>query len=335
LDNGDHLRPVAIYVVNAGHSTHLFTTGRIIMDVVNFHREPPSNLTTMVVAFGGWINAGRAATGALRYLVRHLAASHLASIDPEEFFVFTEERPHVRMADDGSRTIRWPRGEFFMWQPSDSRTGLLLFRGREPHQRWRTYTTALLDVAEQCGVTRIVSLGAFLAGAPHTRPTLVTARSTDPDWQALLKEWGIYRRPSYEGPTGIVPVFLAAATGRGVPHLDFMGQAPYYLQNIENPAVTQALLRYLGRLLNLELDVTPFDEAVKLFRAQCDQAIAGNASIQAHVRQLEQEHDAAAGEASEPLQEEELNPQQLIQEVEDFLREEREGGEPGAEPEAR
>lgn len=297
------------------------------MDVVNFHREPPSNLTTMVVAFGGWINAGGAATGALRYLVRHLAASRLASIDPEDFFVFTEERPHVQMTDDGSRTIRWPRGKFFMWQPSDGRTGLLLFRGREPHQRWRTYTTALLDVAEQCGVKRIVSLGAFLAGAPHTRPTLATARSTDPDWQALLKDWGIYRRPSYEGPTGIVPVFLAAATERGIPHLDFMGQAPHYLQNTENPAVTQALLRDLSRLLDLELDVSPFDEAVKTFRAECDQAIAGNASIQAHVRQLEQEYDATADDASRQLPDEDLNPNQLIQEVEDFLREERGGGE--------
>ena len=299
------------------------------MDAVNFHREPPFNLTTMVVAFGGWINAGRAATGALRYLVRHLAAAPLASIDPEDFFIFTQERPHVRMADDGSRTIQWPRGEFFMWQPSDGRTGLLLFRGREPHQRWRTYTTALLDVAEQCGVKRLVSLGAFLAGAPHTRPTRVTGRSTDPDWQTLLKDWGMYRRPSYEGPVGIVPVVLDAATGRGIPHLDFMGQAPHYLQNIENPAVTQALLRSVNRLLDLGLDVSSFDEAVKTFRAQCDEAIARNTSIQAHVRQLEQEYDATAEGASRPLRDENLNPNQLIQEVEDFLREEREGGDRG------
>ena len=38
------------------------------MDYVTFHSEPPSNLTTMVMAFGGWINAGRAATGTIRHL---------------------------------------------------------------------------------------------------------------------------------------------------------------------------------------------------------------------------------------------------------------------------
>ena len=78
------------------------------MDSVEFDREPPGNLTTLVIAFGGWIDAGRAATGALRHLVRDLPAARLARIDPEEFFVFTQERPEVRLRDDGSRDILWP-----------------------------------------------------------------------------------------------------------------------------------------------------------------------------------------------------------------------------------
>ena len=112
------------------------------MDSIDFHHEPPSNLTTMVVAFGGWIDTGRAATGAVRYLVQHLSAPLMAEIDPEEFVMFTHRRPTVRWSAPGIRDIRWPRSEFFMWQPSDGRTGLLLFRGREPQQRWRTYTIA-------------------------------------------------------------------------------------------------------------------------------------------------------------------------------------------------
>jgi len=127
------------------------------MDHVGFDREPPANLTTLVMAFGGWIDAGQAATGALRHLVRDLSAARLAWIDPEQFFVLTQERPEVRLKADGERTIQWPRSEFCAWQPGDGRDGLLLFSGVEPHQKWRTYTTAFLDVAERCGVKRIVS----------------------------------------------------------------------------------------------------------------------------------------------------------------------------------
>jgi proteasome assembly chaperone (PAC2) family protein len=296
------------------------------MDYVEFHREPPANLRTMVVAFGGWIDAGEAATGAMRYLVRHLSASPLASIDPEEFFDFTKVRPVVRITADGQRTIRWPRSEFFTWQPPESRAGLLLFRGMEPHQMWRTYAKLLLDIAEQCGVQRIVSLGALLAALPHTRPPRVTGNSTDPAWQALLEDWGMYRRPRYEGPTGIATIILDAATRRSMSYLSFMGQAPHYLQGSTNPAVRRALLTSVIRLLGLELDLSQLDEAVQAFCTRCDQAVAHDTSIQDYVRQLEQDYDATADEAPHSLRDEDLNSEKLMQELEDFLREEREGG---------
>jgi proteasome assembly chaperone (PAC2) family protein len=296
------------------------------MDNVEFDREAPATLTTLVMAFGGWIDAGRAATGALRHLTRDLPAPRLGRIDPEEFFVFTQERPEVRLRADGERDLHWPLSEFFAWQPGDGRDGLLLFSGPEPHQRWRTYTKAFLDVAERCGVRRIVSLGALLAGAPHTRPVRVTARSTEAAMRSVLEAWGIYRRPTYEGPTGISSVILDAAERRGVPHVGFMGQAPHYLPNSENPAAIQALVTYVARLLNLSLDMSHFAEAIREFRTQCDQAVARDRATREHVRQLEQEYDAAVGEEPQSLPSGELDSDKLMQELQDFLRKQREGG---------
>lgn len=296
------------------------------MSAVTFHRELPPNIPTMVMAFGGWIDAGEAATGALRHLVQHFAAPRLASIDPEDFFVMTQTRPIVRMTADGQRDVEWPKTEFFVWQPSDGSPGLLLFCGPEPQTKWRTYTTSLLDVAAQCGVKRIISLGALLAEQPHTRTPRVTGRSTDPTWQALIEAWGLYRRPNYQGPTGISTVVLEEAGKRGMSYLAFMGQAPHYLQATENPAVVQALVSVVSRVLDLGLDVSHFDAAVRRFRARCDQAVARDSATQEHVRQLEEDYDAAGGEERRALPEESLNPEQLMQEVEDFLREEREGG---------
>src|SRR2546429_8543835 len=188
------------------------------MDEIQFHGEPPSTIPTMVVAFGGWVEAGEAATGALRSLVRQLAATPLATIDPEEFVDFTAIRPVVRLSAEGQRRIRWPRIAFWTWQPPAGGAGLLLFRGVEPPQRWRPYATLLLDVAARCGVQRIVSLGAVLAAVPHTRPPQVTGSRTDPAWQARLEARGMLtRRSRHEGPTGIPTTVLAPARQRGMP----------------------------------------------------------------------------------------------------------------------
>jgi proteasome assembly chaperone (PAC2) family protein len=232
------------------------------MDAVEFHREPPSNVATLVTAFTGWIDAGEAATDAMRFLGRQLAAEPLATIDLEDFVDFTQDRPVVRLSAAGERTIRWPRSAFWLWQPPEPRAGLLLFRGVEPQRRWRTYATLLLDVAARCGVQRIVSLGAMLADVPHTRPPRITGSSTDPHWHAQVEAWGMARRSRYEGPTGIASVMLDAARRRGMASLTFMGQAPHYLQRTTNPAMRQALLTTVARLLDLELDVSPLDAAV-------------------------------------------------------------------------
>ena len=88
----------------------------------------------------------------------------------------------------------------------------------------------------------------------------------------------------------------------------------------------QFLLTAVTRLLDLELDVSPFEVAVQAFRTQCDQAVAQDAATQAYVRQLEQDYDATGDAALRPLRDEDLNPEQLMHELEDFLRQQREGG---------
>ena len=79
-------------------------------------------------------------------------------------------------------------------------------------------------------------------------------------------------------------------------HVGFMGQAPHYLPDSENPAAIQTLVSYVARLLNLSPDMSHFAEAIQEFRAQCDQAVARDSATREHVRKLEQEYDAAAGE---------------------------------------
>jgi len=143
----------------------------------------------------------------------------------------------------------------------------------------------------------------------------------------VLEAWGIYRPPTYEGPTGISTIVLDAAERRGIQHTGFMGQAPHYLPDTENPAAIEVLVSYVARLLNLTLDMSTFAEAVRDFRVQCDQAVARDRATREHVRKLEQEYDAAAREEQpQPLPEGEIDTGKFMQELEDFLRSQQEGG---------
>ena len=121
-------------------------------------------------------------------------------------------------------------------------------------------------------------------------------------------------------------VVLEAATRRGLSALTLRGQAPHYLGGVTNPAVRRALLTTVAHLLDLELDVTPFEAAVRAFRTQCDQAVAKDAAVQAYVRQLEQAYDTTGDEAPRPQHDDDLNSEQLMHELEEFLRQERDRG---------
>ena len=170
------------------------------MDEVEFHREPPSNLPTMVVAFGGWIDAGEAATGAMRSLVRQLAAD-----------AARRDRPGgvLRLYPDPAGRAPERRGAAHHSLAAQRVLDLAAARGRRGAPPVSGYGApaavahlrdALLDVAARCGVQRIVSLGAVLAAVPHTRPPRVTGHSTDPAWQARFEAWGMFAAPALRRP---------------------------------------------------------------------------------------------------------------------------------------
>jgi hypothetical protein len=68
-----------------------------------------------------------------------------------------------------------------------------------------------------------------------------------------------------------------------------------------------------------------FAEAIRDFRIQCDRAMARDRATREHVRRLEQQYDAEAGEERPPLPDGELDSEKLMQDLEDFLRKQREG----------
>jgi len=162
-----------------------------------------------IVGFGGWIDAGFAATGAVRYLIDHLGANRVAELDPEPFYAFTDTRPRVSHPSPGRREPVWPKAEWYIVRlPEESSRDLILFTAPEPNLRWRAFTTLVLDVFQKLGTETLVSFGAVLAPVHHRATPPLRGWATTDNLRTLLRRRQI-GSGRYEGPTGITTVLLA------------------------------------------------------------------------------------------------------------------------------
>lgn len=289
------------------------------MDGLIEHEPDDRKLPTMIAAFGGWPDAAEAATRAIRYLARKLPARKFAEIDPEEFYDFTVTRPHTLVDRRGRRVIRWPRNEFYRYvREGDESGSLLLFIGTEPNLRWRAYSDIVADVAARSGVETVVSLGALLDAVPHTREPRVTGRASSTALTDKVKWLGI-ENSGYQGPTGIHTAFTDACNRMGLEHASIWGHSPHYVQTSPNPHVSHALLLKLHNLIEFSVDLTELRLAGEAFVEDVSKAIESQSKVGAYVDKLERRYD----ESHRPDDEEIPEPDEMVRELERFLRSQR------------
>ena len=295
------------------------------------HYDPPSGLKdpVMLFAFAGWADAADAATHALRYLVERAGAEKFAEVDPEEFYNFTRVRPHTKFDAEGTRYIEWPANEFYALRGKDGTQDVVVLVGVEPNLRWRTFSESLVNVAKELGVTRVVHVGALLDAVPHTREPRITGTATSPELRDTLR--GIEVRQSrYTGPTGISGVLTDALRRAGIPGVSLWGHAPHYLHVSPNPQVSLKLLSGIERLVDLTIDVEPLRAQGAKFERRVARALANEPELSAYVEKLEVQWDSHDGAPSLESGPDDMPlPDQAVRGIEEFLRQAREGNDPG------
>lgn len=289
------------------------------MEYLRVHEVPALRQPVLVSAFAGWSDAGQAATNALRYLVRKLPAKKFAEIDPEEFYEFTTVRPMTAIVAPGQREIRWPANEFFYWKNAVGSRDLVLFIGIEPNLKWRTYVNSVLSLAGQCGVKMAFSLGALVDAVPHTREPKTTGSGNTIEMRRALGDLGA-ALSSYQGPTGITSALMEACTRQGISYGSLWGHSPHYIQSIPNPKVGYTLLVRLSQLLDFTVDLREMEAASIAFDEEVRKAIANSPEVIAYIRKLEEAYDAAVRPSSDLPR-----PEDMVKEMEDFLRRRRRG----------
>src|SRR5919106_5882903 len=138
-------------------------------DPLAFESRPPLRNPILLLSFAGWSDAGAAATTAVRYVSDQLLGQKFASIDSEDFYDFSVQRPIVRLSESKIREIHWPSYDFYYGSGMGVERDFVLGVGAEPQLRWRTFAETVLRFASECHVEMIVTLGAYLDDVLYTR----------------------------------------------------------------------------------------------------------------------------------------------------------------------
>lgn len=251
------------------------------VNTVIWEKHPKTRSPILIAAFEGWNDGGSAATNLVRQLIKSLGGEKFASLDPEPYYTFSENRPTVRLVEGTTREIQWQTNAFYHASLPGAERDVILFIGTEPNLAWRSYCANLAAVARQQDVGPVVTLGAYLADVLYTLPVQVTGFSSEID---LEEKFGV-NRSNYEGPTGIVGVFSDYCRQQKFPTLSLWAAVPYYI-SIPNPKAVHSLMAKLKEIYPFDFDLSSLEKDADNFDNEINDVVAKDPSVAAYVREL-------------------------------------------------
>ena len=271
----------------------------------------------MIIASGGWSDAGEAATGVIGHLLATLngdidaktfTSELIAEIDSEDYYDFQVNRPLIFVDDSMIRSLTWPGVQIFAQRNPLGDRDFVLVRGVEPSMRWRSFANEILDLADDLEVELVITLGSMLADTPHTRPIPVSGTGAHPD---IARRLGV-EVSRYEGPTGILAVIQDGCVRRGIDAIALWAAIPHYASASPSPKATLALVNGIEDFLEISLPQGFLPDLSQKWEKSVDEMVKEDSDIEEYIKTLEESKDA--NELSDESGEE------LAREVERFLR---------------
>ena len=262
--------------------------------LLRFSEELKLEDATLVLAFSGWMDGGDVSTGTVQRLAGLLGADPVAEIDAEPFYIYNVPgpmevtalfRPHIEIEDGLIKSIDMPLNTFYAHEAGN----LVLFVGKEPNLRWRTFGDCIFHFAHEVGVRRILFVGSFGGSVPHTREPRLFVSCSDEKLLAEMEHYGV-RRSGYSGPGSFISYLMTQAQSANLEMTSLVAEIPGYLQGT-NPMSIAAVTRRLATILQLSPDLDSLRTAGTEWELQVSSAVEENEELAERVRQLEEDYD--------------------------------------------
>ncbi len=292
-----------------------------IMEAVTFHSEPELRDPSLIAA---WPGMGGVAITAARYLRDKLGAEELATIEPYDFFDLGAVSVHDQVVGEPE----FPESKFYFWRGGEGKDLIIFLGEAQPVARGYQLANLVLDVAERFKTKRVYTFAAAPSHIYHTRRPRILGATTEPRLAEELK--GMDVKPMVAGTvSGLNGLLLGVAKRRNMEGICLLGEIPVYTTPIANPKSSKAVLEVLIKLLGIELDLAEIDDWAR----QAEEEIGRNIESlrESHAEEAQRlldyfdrlEQASAEEEIQEPL---EFSAEELLAEVERFLKREREKG---------
>lgn len=260
-------------------------------ELITFLAQPdPGERPILIEALDGFVDAGHGVSLARQHLTQSFEPQTLARFDIDELLDHRSRRPVLLFDTDNWEAYEAPTLAVQLHRDTNG-TPFLLLVGPEPDVQWERFVAAVFIAIERLGVPLTVGLHSVPWAAPHTRPIAVTSHG----------------RPSEllpAPPLGIGKVRVPSSVGHlleyrlglaGRPAIGFAAHTPYYLSNVEYPAVTVSLLESVERAAGLSLALDPLRSRAVDVQVAIDSQIAGDEQVQSVVRELEEHDESTPG----------------------------------------
>ena len=185
----------------------------------------------LIAGFRQWADAGSVSSGLPEYLVRQTNARPLGEINPEGFYLFqipgTHDlvRPVVKFDQGYPETLETQSNRFYYTE--NSRRGVVIFLGDEPHMDVERYVGALLEAVRRLHVRRIIGLGGVYGELPFDRERMISCNYSLPGLKEEVAGLAV-TLSDYHGGASIGSYLCRRAGDQGIEYIGLNGFVPLY-----------------------------------------------------------------------------------------------------------
>lgn len=242
--------------------------------------------SVMVVALGGFVDAGHTQRLLTDHLLATSESSVVASFDTDQLLDYRGRRPG--MVFDTNRWVSYDDPCLALHRMIDrDGTPYLLLAGPEPDYQWERVAEAIRGLVVQLGVNLVVTAHGIPMGVPHTRPIGVTAHATDP--RLIPEQINPFGR--VQVPGSLLALLELRLGESGHDALGFAVHVPQYLVQTEFADGAVTALNAITGATGLNLPIDDLVAAAGLNRAEIAQEVAGSDEVAQVVAALERQYD--------------------------------------------